>query len=200
MEASSQLESMIPDAILLAIASYLDEDDLMRYELISKKFRSLSDSLDKEVWQKICHRRWMAWPRYRWEILQESHHDLIRKTWKQRYLWVEMDYSRTRITLEELETSQWYCNFTPEAGGRGSETLTRCFFGTGFMIVLGWPPLRCQLVDGEHEQKLYVNDFPPHSIERQASNGEWVIKNQKVICVSLHETDTLTYRDGVFQG
>ncbi len=200
MVASSQLESTVPDAILLDIASYLDGTDLMQFELISNKFRSLNDSLDKEVWQQICHKRWMAWPRYRWKNLQESHRHLIRKTWKQRYLWVEMDYSRTRITVEELETSQWYFNFTPEAGGRGSETLTRCFFGRGFMIVFGWPPLRCRLVDDENQQKLYVSDFPPHTIERRASNGEWVIKNQNVICVSSHETDTLTYRDGGFQG
>ena len=199
MEASSLLESMVPDAVLLSVAFYLDGDDLMRLELISKKIRGLNESLDREVWQELCHRRWMAWPRYRWKNLQESHHHLTNKTWKQKYLWVEADYSRTRITMGELETSHWYFNFTPEAGGRGSETLTRCFFERGWMLVDGWPPLKCQLVDGGRVQKMYINNFPPHTVKRRA-NGEWIIKNQNVAVVSSHETDTLAYRERGFQG
>ena len=199
MASASLVQSMVPDAMLLTVASYLEGDELMRFELVSKKFRDPDKSLDKEVWQHVCHRRWKDWPRYRWETLQKSHHHLITKTWKQRYIWVEADHSRMQMTPEELEASHWYFNFTPEAGGQGSETLTRCFFERGFMIVFGWPPLQCRLVDEGNRQRLLVNDFPPHTIERCA-NGEWVIQNQNITCVSSHETDTLTYRDRGFQG
>lgn len=200
MAALSNLESMIPDAMLLTVASYLEGDELMRFEIISKKFHSLKESLDKETWKEVCHRRWREWPRYRWENLKKSHLRLTNKTWKQRYLWVEADYSRKTITIAELEGRSWWFNFTPQAGGRGLDTLTRCFFGRGFMVVPGFPPFHCRLVNDGEQQRLYVHNFPPQTIERLTSNGEWVMKNQNVTCVSSHETDTPTYRDRGFQG
>ena len=200
MAALSQFESMVPDAMLLAVASYLEGDDLMRFELISKKFRALEEILDKETWRDVCQRRWRDWPRYRWENLQKSHLRLTNKTWKQRYLWVEADYSRSKMTIEELEGGIWYFNFVPEMGGRGLDTLTRCFFGRGFMIVPGFPPFHYRLVEDGGHQKVYVHIFPPMTVERLASNGEWVMKNPNVTCVSSHETGTLAYRDRGFQG
>lgn len=190
---------MIPDAMLLTIAMYLEADELMRFEILSKKFCGLKENLDKEVWQVVCHRRWKDWPRYRWENLRKSHANLTTKTWKQRYLWVGADYSRTLITTEELETRLWYFNFTPESGGRGLETMRKCGFFRNNMFVPGYPPLGYELVVSGQRQWLHIGMFPPHTVDRLA-NGEWIIKNQNVTFVSNHETEKLTYRERGFQG
>jgi len=203
--SSSLLESMIPDAMLLLMASYLDGDDLMSFELVSKKFRSLP-GLDTKVWQSLCHNKWTDWPRYRWEHLRKSHPRLVGKTWKQRYLWVSKDFRRTTMTTDELESACWYFNYTPQAGGLGSETLTRCFFRSGIMAVQGFPPLPCRLVfnDETNRQELKVYNFPHHSIARLEHNGEWIMTNENVTVVSAHETDVtaniLNYHGRGFQG
>lgn len=199
MAASSRLESMVPDTMLLAVALYLDGTELMCFERVSKKIRGLKDKLDEVAWQAVCHRRWRGWPRYRWTNLQQSHQHINSKTWKQRYLWVERDFERTRITVEELETRLWYFNFTTEAGGRGSETLRKCSFGGGAMHVPDFPPLHYWLVDDGRQQTLCIHNFLPHIVERLASNGEWVIKNRNITCVSSHDTEALVYRDRGFQ-
>ena len=183
--SSSLLESMVPDAILLAAASCLEGSELMQLEMVSKKFHNLKEDLEKEVWKDICHRRWNNIPRYRWEKLEKAQPILVTKSWKQRYLWVEKDCSRTEITWEDLQKSEWYFNFKPCAGGRGLQTLQKCFFPQkGSMTLMGWPaPLRCQLVQGRRHQLMLINEFPPHAIDR-CKNGEWCIQNQNVLIVS----------------
>jgi hypothetical protein len=192
-----QLEESIPDALLLLIASYLGSDDLISFELVTIKFRNLPL---EGLWEAMCHERWKAWARYRWENLQKSHRHLTIKTWKQRSLWVEKDFARTKLTEEELETRLWYFNFTPEAGGHGSDTLRKCYFHGGCMFVPDYPPFLCRLISDGPVQRLHIHNFPPHTVERLTSNGEWVIKNENVAFVSCHETDTLTYNDRGFQG
>ena len=113
---------------------------------------------------------------------------------------MEGDVTRTRITVEELESRRWHFNFTPEAGGRGAATLRTCSFRGDSMCVPGFPPLRFRLVDSERRQWLFVNNFPPHTVERRAADGEWIIKNENITCVSCHETEAPTYRDRGFQG
>ena len=192
---SSELEA-VPDSLLLAIVSCFDENDLIAFELVSKRIRNLNLT---SSWEGLCHKRWQDWPRYRWRNLRDPY--LIDKTWKQRFFWVEKDYARTILPRDELESIQWYFNFTPEAGGRGSQTLRRCVFRGGMMYVPSFPPLICRLVyhADVRQQKLYVENFPPHTIERLACNGEWIIKNENVTCVSCHETEKLAYNDRGFQ-
>ena len=186
MEASpSLLQSMVPDAMLLNIASYLEGNELMQLEIVSKKFHSLHKDLEKDVWKDICHRRWKDWPRYKWENLQKIQPRLVTRSWKQKYLFVEKDYARKCLTWDDLRTNEWYFNFKPHAGGRGTETLQKCSFPErGRMILSDWPhPLYWQL--GRHRQQQYmiINEFPPHVIER-CKNGEWKIENENVVFVS----------------
>ena len=187
MESSSPslLQSMVPDAMLLTIASYLEGNELMQLEIVSKKFHSLHKDLEKDVWKDICHRRWKDWPRYKWENLQKIQPRLVTRSWKQKYLWVEKDYARKFLTWDDLRTNEWYFNFKPHAGGRGVETLQKCSFPErGRMVLSDWPlPLYWQL--GRHRQQQYmmINEFPPHVIER-CKNGEWKIENENVVFVS----------------
>jgi hypothetical protein len=189
------LEESIPEALLLVITSYLGIEDLMSFELVTRKFRDLPL---EGLWETMCHRRWKAWARYRWENLQKSHRHLTLKTWKQRCLWVEKDFARTKLSEEELETRLWYFNFTTEAGGRGADTLRKCYFHGGYLFVPDFPPFPCRLINDGPAQRLHVEHFPPHAVERLLSNGEWVIKNQNVTFVSCHEMDTLTYNERCF--
>ncbi len=194
----SLLESMLPDSMLLAVASYLEGDDLLQLVLVSKKFHGLNEDLEKDIWKDICHKRWNYWPKYKWENLQKSKPQLVSTTWKQRYLWVEKDRLRTRLTHQELETGQWYFNFKESAGGRGPETLQNCSFRRGALILHGWPALQYRLVDGEQGQTMIIHEFPPHMIQR-VSDGEWMIQNENVYMRSYHaENQILLYE--VFKG
>lgn len=192
----SELES-VPDPLLLAVSSYFGDEDLIAFELVSKRFRQL-DLLSS--WEDICHKRWKDWARYRWLNLRKSHPDLVSATWKQRFLWVEKDRSRRSLTHDEFQRIQWYFNFTPDAGGRGWETLRQCCFRGGLLYVPSYPPLKYRLTHNAEDgrQELLVEDFPPHTIDRLAFNGEWIITNENVTIISCHKTEKLIYKDRGF--
>ena len=195
---SSELES-VPDSLLLAISSYLGVDELITFELVSKRTRKLDLA---SLWEDLCDKRWKDWPRYRWVNLRNSHPVLVSKNWKERFLWVEKDHSRKILPRDELLRLQWFFNFTPNAGGRGWETLRRCWFHGEFLFVPSYPPLRYRLIppgNGDGPQKLEISNFPSHTIERLTHNGEWIIKNENVTFVSCHETEELVFKDRGFQ-
>eukprot|EP00980_Cylindrotheca_fusiformis_P019295 scaffold6614_cov88-Cylindrotheca_fusiformis.AAC.6 len=122
-------------------------------------------------------------------------------SWKARYAWVQLDLSRTVLTEMELETMDWYFNFTPQVGGRGKDTLRRCIFRDGMLLIVGFPPLPYNLVKiGSHKQALVIEDFPLHFVERLKDTGEWLIKNPNVTMVSsCDESGALSYTDRGFQ-
>ena len=102
----------------------------------------------------------------------------------------------------------WYFNFTRQAGGKGKQTLRRCIFRHGLLFLSGFPPLpyHLRIVPspnpnrvGMNDVVMFINDFPPHYIERLPSCGEWLITNHNVTLVSCDEAWTLTYTDRGFQ-
>jgi hypothetical protein len=135
MEFKSVLMSFsgLPDALLKDIARFLPPEDLCRFEMIDRRTNGLDT---QDLWEQICKARWEQWPRYRLTParLQWLEENLPTLNWKDRYVWAEEDATRTRITWEELEAMSWYFNFTPQAGGRGSETLQTCQFTQGFFV------------------------------------------------------------------
>jgi hypothetical protein len=101
---------------------------------------------------------------------------------------------------EELESLAWFFNFTPQAGGRGSETLQKCKFSQGFLFLDQYLPMpyRLEVVDGVQYLRIY--HFPAHRIDRLTCCAEWVITNPNVTFVSCDENGTLTYTERGFQG
>ena len=201
----------LPDALFVSIFDFLNDKDLLRIELVCKQLRTLFVSgLLQELWKSRCERRWQSLPRYRLTESRERWLDEHLKTtcWKARYLWIENDLSRTEITKEEVETLHWYFNFTRQAGGKGKQTLRRCIFRHGLLFLSGFPPLpyHLRIVPspnpnrvGMNDVVMFINDFPPHYIERLPSCGEWLITNHNVTLVSCDEAWTLTYTDRGFQ-
>ena len=59
----------------------------------------------------------------------------IRFSWKKVYFWMEEELARTTLTADELESLDWYFNFTPTAGGRRKATLRQCIFRHGLLFV-----------------------------------------------------------------
>jgi hypothetical protein len=200
MEFKSVLMSFsgLPDALLKDIARFLPPEDLCRFEMIDRRTNGLDT---QDLWEQICKARWEQWPRYRLTParLQWLEENLPTLNWKDRYVWAEEDATRTRITWEELEAMSWYFNFTPQAGGRGSETLQTCQFTQGFLFLSQYLPMpyRLEVMDGVQYLRIY--HFPPHRIDR-LPNAEWLITNPNVTLVSCNENETLTYREREFQG
>lgn len=197
--ASVDLEGL-PDSLLLNILSFTEVPELVRVELVSIRLQNLDTGA---LWNAICQDCWKPYPRYRLSEARVRWLDKHMKyySWKARFAWVQIDLSRTTMTQEELERLDWYFNFTPQAGGRGKETLRRCIFRDGMLLVVGFPPLPYSLVQiGSRKQALAINDFPLHFLERIFSNGEWLIKNANVTMVSCDESGSLSFTDRGFQG
>jgi hypothetical protein len=189
----------LPDTLIVTVASFLPAKDLCKFEMVDKR---TNRHIDKgHLWKKLCVDRWKNWPRYkltssRMEWIENHLHHL---DWKNRYKWVEEDVARTRITWEELESLDWFFNFTPVAGGRGQETLRKCQFQQGFLFLSQFLPMPYRLEVVEGTQYLRVYHFPPHLIDRLPCCGEWIISNENVTFVSCDEGETLTYRGRGFQ-
>jgi hypothetical protein len=190
----------LPDFILLHILSYTETNDLVRVEMVSIRLQNLET---EELWKARCNDCWKEFPRYRLTGSRQRWLDEQLKyySWKARYAWVKQDLSRTTLTKAELESLDWYFNFTPLAGGQGKDTLRRCIFRDGLLLAAGFPPLPYSLVNmGSRKQALAINDFPVHFVERLKSSGEWLIKNSNVTFVSCDEAGSLSYTDRGFQG
>ena len=192
----------LPDSILLSTIDFLNDKELLQIEQVSKSIRNLYlQGTLQQQWKIRCQRRWEHLPRYRLTPSRQNWLDenVGTECWKERYLWGEYDLCRTVISKNELETLDWYFNFTPHSGGRGRDTLRRCIFRDGLLLLFGFPPLPYQLVQLGARQALIISNFPPHYFYRIPSCGEWLIKNFNVTLVSTDEEGTLTYTDRGFQ-
>lgn len=186
----------LSDDILLMIANFHMPRDLLHLACVSKEFRALDMN---PIWKERCSERWKDWPRYRMTPSRIRYLDerLPNTCWKQRFLWVEQDVARTTLDQEELEGLGWYFNFTPSAGGRGDETLTRCVFRNGCLHLghLEYPPMPYRLVDvNSSQQQLLVLPFPSHNIQRNLEDKEWLITNENVTFVSCGDDGELRFK------
>ncbi|KAG7364609.1 hypothetical protein IV203_037811 [Nitzschia inconspicua] len=190
--------SDLPDTLVKNVASFLPPRDLCRFEMVDRWTHQLDTD---ELWKTICENRWKQLPRYRLTParLEWIRENLPSMNWKRRFVWVEDDATRTRITWEEMEAHTWYFNFTPEAGGRGSDTLQTCRFSQGFLFLSQYLPMpyRLEVLDGVQYLRIY--HFPPHRVDR-LPNAEWLITNINVTFVSCGENEALAFRERGFQG
>ena len=137
--------SGLPPEIHTHIGCFLDARSLLAY---CATCRALGELQWDQTWRALCKARWQPWPRYR---LTERRAELWLElaangapinSWLGRYRWVEADAARKELRDGELSQLEWWFNFTPSAGGRGRQTLTRAQFGNdGFLRLLNYPPL-----------------------------------------------------------
>mmetsp|Transcript_4049 Transcript_4049/g.8587 ORF Transcript_4049/g.8587 Transcript_4049/m.8587 type:complete len:249 (-) Transcript_4049:2019-2765(-) len=186
----------LSDDIQLMIASFHLPLDLLNVACVSNQFRGLN--VDR-IWKERCSERWKEWPRYRMSSSRISYLEskLPNTCWKQRFLWVEKDVVRTTLDQEEFESLGWYFNFTPSAGGRGDETLTRCIFRNGLLHLarLEYPPMPYRLDNvNSSQQRLIILPFPSHNIQRIDEDKEWLITNENVTFVSCGDEGELRFK------
>jgi hypothetical protein len=136
MKALHCLEDVMPDDLILVVLSFVEAEDLVKFQATCKRYQNL-DSAD--LWRVLCARRWQDWPMYSSDVelrrddSSEAVEGQSASTWKDRYKWVEIDFRRTEITQEELERLEWHFNFLPWAGGRsnGTGSLSLAYFHQG---------------------------------------------------------------------
>jgi hypothetical protein len=189
----------LPDAIVKHIASFLPVKELCHFEQLDRRTRAIDTD---EIWRKACENRWRRWPRYKLtpSRLRWIEENLPNLSWKRRYAWGEGDASRTRMMWEELESLSWFFNFTPQAGGRGNESLRKCRFSQGMLFLPQYLPMPYRIEVSDGVQFLCIYHFPPHRIERLPCCAEWIMTNENVTFVSSDQNDTLTYAGRGFQG
>lgn len=148
--------SLLPDALLLSIASYLSSVELVRLESVNNSFRGLDTDA---LWKQLCIDAWRGKPRYEWnptrEIWLKERISVTNNLWKNRFIWVKRDLQRKIITQTELQSLGWYFNFTPMAGGQGRATLRRAIFDPT-------PTTRRrfnQLDNSEHDEEDHLYNF-----------------------------------------
>jgi len=202
--------SNLTEELLLFIADYLPPTELVRFQCVSKELSKLET---EPIWERRCEDRWKPWPRYR--LTDEKRKELgssgsatFRMTWKRRYFLIERDATRTTLRSQDLQNLKWYLSFVL-SGQRGegrSDHLPVEFALGDVLLVPGYPPLSCQIVNetppsngdrirqnlrGDQPfsttQYLRISDFPPHFITRKSSDAEWLIVNENVMMVSRGE-------------
>uniref|UniRef100_A0A7S4SW47 F-box domain-containing protein n=1 Tax=Ditylum brightwellii TaxID=49249 RepID=A0A7S4SW47_9STRA len=198
-----QLELLsLPDELLLSVSSFAPPKDLLNLQCVCSRLHALDTDF---IWQNLCKQRWQNWPRYKLtpSRLEWMDDNLLLSNWKERFLWAEEDFARTKITREELEELDWSLNFTAIAGGRGEETTRWCKFRSGFLLIPVFMPLPYEIYDEKSpspctrfnnvkddsvktctEQWLKISNFDPHHISRSTIDGEWIITNNNVTIVS----------------
>lgn len=138
MQHQDKLKDVIPDDLILNILSFVEAADLTFFQATCERYRNLP-GVD-ELWRKLCRQRWQTWPIYslRVDISSEGGPGIPGSTWKERYVWVERDYLRTEIRIDELEGLEWYFNFLPWAGGSSdtAETMSSAYFCQGQLYLL----------------------------------------------------------------
>lgn len=204
-ECASGWASLSDDILCSSLAPYFDAQTLLNLPCLSRRLRAFGDASLDPLWKKRCRARWQDWPRYR--LTEGRDRELAEKfptyNWKKKYLWAEKDAARTTLTKDELESLGWYFNFTPAAGGREDETLTRAVFRDGSLHLIGmphYPPMPYRLVEvNTSMQQLMIVPFPSHNVSRNEEDREFLITNENVTFVSCGSDGELRYRHRGFR-
>ncbi|CAJ1962619.1 unnamed protein product [Cylindrotheca closterium] len=118
---------------------------------------------------------------------------LSKFSWKKTYFWMEQELARTTLTYDELESLDWYFNFTPLAGGRGKDTLLRCIFRHGLLSIggAGFPSLPYRMLF------LHPGDNPDIFSEQQVNATD---QHSDTDTTTDATTDTETHDNPIFHG
>ena len=197
--------SLSEDILCSSLAPYFDAQTLLNLPCLSRRLRAFGDENLDPLWRKRCRTRWQNWPRYR--LTEERDRELAERfpsyNWKKKYLFIEKDAKRTTLAKDELESLGWYFNFTPAAGGREDETLTRAIFRDGSLHLIGmphYPPMPYRLVNvNSSQQQLMIVPFPSHNISRNEEDREFLITNENVTFVSCGSGGELRFRQRAFR-
>lgn len=187
-----QLLALIPNDVLEYILYYLDFQDLCRIEISWKNISTVLAC--SPHWKALCDLDYSSYPRYR---CQQHGYPII-NSYKKSYEFLFHEVRRNVITVHDLESREWYFNYTRLAGGRGKETLVKCFFRDQYLHLRGYTPLRYFISENATASWLGIANFPHHDVTRMP-DGEWLITNEAVTFVSCVSKDFLTYRDRGFQ-
>lgn len=197
----------LTDSLQLHVAEFLAPQDLLCFHCTCQQMALLDT---EALWHGWCRQRWEPWPRYRLNQARLRALDtnvIPNKSWKQRYVQVEREATRTTLRQDDLVNLDWYLCFVLSAGIRGetrSDPLPITFFESGQLQVPGYDLLPCRIHNQapprspEHcirhdlrgdrpfsrTQWIDINDFPSHFVARQASTAEWLICNEFVVMVS----------------
>lgn len=195
---------LIPEELLLQVASYLPAQDLLQFQCVSTKTNRLNTDA---IWKDLCEKRWKSWPRYSLttERLEELDKRMPDTCWKTRYLVVEKDATRSELQPSDLHNLRWYLSFVLSGiRGEGRSDHMEVHFTPGqVLLVPGHPPLPYKIVRGQPPSSprsiranlrgdqpfssihwLQISDFPAHFVTRKRSDAEWLIVNENVIMVS----------------
>jgi hypothetical protein len=192
---------MLTDELLLYIAEFLPAQDLLRFQSVSNHFAALDTD---SIWKERCKQRWQPWPRYR--LSERRQNALPNTSWKQRYLAIEREATRTHLRMSDLQNSKWYLSFVlPGVRVReGRSEHIEVVFRANLLFVPGHHvPYRYEIVNEpppalpnhiratlhgdrpfSNRQWLRISTFPVHFVTRKASDAEWLIVNENVIMVS----------------
>ena len=204
-EPASGWASLSDDILCSSLGPYFDAQTLLNLPCLSRRLRAFGDANLDPLWKKRCRTRWQDWPRYR--LTEERERELAERfptyNWKKKYLFMEKDSMKQTLTKDELESLGWYFNFTPAAGGREDETLTRAFFRDGSLHLIGmphYPPMPYRLVNvNTQQQQLMIVPFPSHNVSRNEEDREFLITNENVTFVSCGSDGELRYRQRGFR-
>jgi len=141
--ASPTLDGLL-DELVLAVLTFLPAPSLVAVQRTCHHLGGLAG--DGTIWRSLCAARWQNKPRYRLTAARERWLDVhLPLPWKDRFAFFERDARRQHLHPSELVTNRWHFNFTPQAGGRGRETLQLVHFRDDepkpMLHMQGYPPL-----------------------------------------------------------
>jgi hypothetical protein len=169
--------------------TFMNYRDLTQFEQTCESaYRLVASTL---AWKYRCDSDFVPYPRYDCQKYGYPCED-----YKKSYRYLFSEVRRKKIHIHDLESLDWYFNYTPVAGGRGKDTLVSCSFRDGQLHLVGYPPLPYYI--SLDASLLGIGIFPPHHVNR-LPNGEWLIINENVTFVSCEPNRILTYRDRGFQ-
>jgi hypothetical protein len=209
---SPPLDSLLTDELLLYIAGFLPVQDLLRFQSVSIHFADLDTD---SIWKERCKLRWEPWPRYRLnerrEVALDSITEMPNTSWKQRYLAIEREATRTQLQMSDLRRSKWYLSFVlppgvlrVSEGGRSEHVEVVFRANPNVLIVPAYhlplpyeimkeaPPTRPTHIRAtfrgdrpfSNRQWLRIGRLPVHFVTRKASDAEWLLVNENHIFVS----------------
>jgi hypothetical protein len=193
----------LTEELLLQVAEFLPAEDVLRFQSVSKETNQLNTD---KLWKKLCETRWNPWPRYR--LTEARGKDLDEQmpntSWKDRYMAIEQDATRTELRESDLHNLRWYLCFVL-SGIRGegrSDHMPVRFLPCNIVMVPQYPPLTYQIIQEtppssshirstlrgdqpfSNHQWLQISHFPPHFVTRKQADAEWLIVNENVMMVS----------------
>jgi hypothetical protein len=183
------LLSNLPPELIGYIMIFMNYMDLSQFEQTCEWVYRLVAST--HAWKYRCDMDFAPYSRYDCRKYGYPY-----ENYKKSYRHLFLEVRRNKIQNQDLESLDWYFNYTPIAGGRGKDTLVSCSFRNGQLHLVGYSPLPYYIsLDGS---LLGIGIFPPHQVNR-LPNGEWLIINENVTFVSCEPNGVLTYSDRGFQ-